>query len=210
MSTSPKAKSRTTFFELREETDAFSTSVMQMIAKMVRQGAGARIPSENHQVYSHGRAWQHPANEYAATSEMHEQRAEFETSFDDIVHGDFEVIPRMVTTLVTQFNDAMARMMYQNIAEVCEANGQTVDARGRPFAEAFLEMFQKIEFGVDRDGTVSMPELHVGQNPAKLIAELEAMPKEFHEEFKRLKQEKIDKALAEEAARRSKFKTRSE
>jgi len=197
-----------TFFEMREEGQAFVESVTRLMGQLIRQRTGDRIPVENHQVYTHGRTWRHPANEQASVGQMQTHGAEFVTPFEDVVRGDFNVVPRLIASMVQQFDDAAARMLYEGMAEMCEASGQVVDGRDRPFPKAFMEAFRKIEFGVDRDGNVSMPEIHVGS--MKMVEQLQAMGEEYQAEFERLKQEKVERAQAAERERLARFKTRTE
>lgn len=193
-----------TFFEMRQEGEAFVSSVTKLVGQLIRQKTGERIPLENHQAYNHGRTWRHPANEHATTGEMQTHGAEVITPFDDVLNNDFSIVPRMIGSIVQQFDEANARMLYETLAEVCEANGQTVDARDKPFPEAFMEAFRKLEFGVDRDGNPSLPEIHVGS--MKMVEQLQAMGEEYQAEFERLKQEKMDRARQAEAERRNRFK----
>lgn len=204
MTNGPKYWPAVTFFEMREEGDAFTASITRLVGKLSRAKAGERIPMENHQAYSHGRTWRHPANEQATTTEMQTHVAEFQTPFDDIVNNDFGIVPRMLTSMVQQFDEAAARMLYESVAEICETKGQTVDARDKPFPEAFMEAFRKLELGVDRDGNPSLPEIHVGS--MELVEQLQAMSEEYHAEFERLKEEKMERARQAEAARRGRFK----
>ena len=106
--------------------------------------------------------------------------------------------------MVQQFDESMARMLYETVSAACEESGQVVDGRDIPFPQAFLEGFKKIELGVDRNGNVSMPEFHVGS--LDMVKQLEAMPPEFQAEVERVKAEKIAKALEVEAERKKKFK----
>jgi hypothetical protein len=200
-----EAKARVSFFDMAEESNGFSSSMNKMIAEFIAKSAGERIPAANHQVFSHGRQWTHPAHENAIPGVMQEHSAEMVMPFADIVGGDFKLVHRLVLQMVKAFNDSMARMLYETLGAACEQSGQIVDGRDKPFPEAFLEGFKKIEFGVDRDGKVSMPEIHVG-NP-DMIKQLEAAPPEFQAEVERVKAEKIAKALEVEADRKKKFKS---
>ncbi len=204
MASQPKHTPQVTFFEMREEGDAFELALTRLIAKLIRQKTGERIPLENHQMYSHGRTWRHPANEHAMTGEMQTHGAEVVTPFDDFLSNDFGIVPRMIQSIVQQFDEAHARMLYETMAQVCESTGQTIDARDKPFPEAFMEAFKKVELGVDRDGNPSLPEIHVGS--MKMVEQLQAMGEEYQAEFERLKQEKMDRARAAETERRSRFK----
>lgn len=201
-----RERQRFSFFEMREESGGFTSSVNKMIAEFIGQRAGERIPRTNHQVYSHGREWSHPAHEHAIPGEMREHSAEMVMPFSDIVGGDFRLVHRLVIQVIQQFDESMARMLYETVSAACEESGQVVDARDMPFPQAFLEGLKKIEFGVDRDGKVSMPEFHVGS--AEMVKQLEAMPAEFQAEVERVKAEKTAKALESEAQRKRKFKGR--
>lgn len=204
MAKQPNSTSQVTFFEMREEGEAFVSSVTRLVGQLVRHKAGSRIPLENHQAYSHGRTWRHPANEHATTGEMQTHGAEVTIPFDAVINNDFSVVPQMIQSIVQQFDEAYAQMFYNTISEVCEATGQTVDAREKPFPEAFMEAFRKLEFAVDRDGNPSVPEIHVGS--MEMVEQLKAMGNDYQAEFERLKQQKMDSARAAEAERRNRFK----
>lgn len=113
----------------------------------------------------------------------------------------------MIASVVKQFDEAAAKMLYSTVAEICDATGQTVDAKGKSFPDAFLEAFRKLEFVVGRDGTVSLPEIHVGN--MDMVKQLESMGEEYHREFERLKEEKVAHAKAQEAIRKAKFRRRN-
>ncbi len=100
-------------------------------------------------------------------------------------------------------------MLYGTLSETCDEHGQTVSVDPeKGFPAAFLEMLEKIEFSVDRQGNVSLPEMHVGaEMGAKLIAQLEAQPQEFKDQIELVKARKSSDALEREASRKAKFLT---
>ena len=118
-----------------------------------------------------------------------------------------QLIPRFVTHLTEQLQRQFSQMMYATMGEACEVSGNTVSAANAgSFPAGFMEAMRKIEFGVDREGNVSLPAIHVGSNAEKMIAELEAQPPEYHEEIERLKAEKSAAALQREKERKAKFR----
>ena len=73
-------------------------------------------------------------------------------------------------------------------------------------AEAFLEVLEKIEFMADRNGKVSMPELHVGSEVgSRLLALKDNAPPGFNEKVEALQARKIQEAKAREVQRKAKF-----
>lgn len=197
-----------TFFEMADEASGFERAFTKAISVLKRGGMQSMIAEENIQRFSHGKRWNHRANPHTVDGEMQTMSVEWATPFQEIVDGDLTLIPRAIQSISEQMHGAQMRMMYKTLSDVCDANGQTVDvAASGSNAAAFLDMLRKIEFGVDRDGNVSMPQIHAGHQAAeKMIADLEAQPPEFAAEVERLKAEKSEAALARERERRSKFK----
>ncbi|MBX9803743.1 MAG: hypothetical protein K2Y04_13415 [Caulobacteraceae bacterium] len=201
-------KERRTFFEMPLEVDGFDQAFTLAVSALKRGSMQSIVADENVQRFSHGRRWNHRASPHTTDGEMQTMSVEWETPFQDIVDGDLTLIPRAVDSIAKQMQATQMRMMYQTISDVCDVNGQTVSvAETGSNAAAFLEMLRKIEFGVDRDGNVAMPEIHAGSEAArKLIADLEAQPPEFAAEIERITTEKSEAALARENERKKRFK----
>jgi hypothetical protein len=103
------------------------------------------------------------------------------------------------------------RTLYETVSSAVQEVGNVVDAKGKPTPDVFLEMLRKIEFGVNRRGEVTRPEIHVHPETAPgLIKALEDAGPAFQAEVDRLTAEKEAEALAREARRKARFKTRSE
>ncbi len=202
------ASERRTFFEMPLEVAGFDRAFTLTLSALKRGNMQSMVAEENIQRFSHGRRWNHRANPHTIDGEMKTMSVEWETPFQDIVDGDLTLIPKAVDSITKQMQATQMRMMYQTISDVCDVNGQTVSvAETGSNAAAFLEMLRKIEFGVDREGNVAMPQIHAGSEAAsKLIAELEVQPPEFAAEVERIKTEKTEAALARERERKSRFK----
>ncbi len=135
--------------------------------------------------------------------------AEINVSFNDIIDNNLNKIPEAISQVLETFRQQFAAALYSTISEACERSGNVVSAQtAGSFAASFMDAIKKIEFGVNRDGKVSLPEIHIGHDPQEIIAELEAQPPEYHLEFERIKSEKIAEALERETIRKSRFKQR--
>lgn len=198
-----------TFFEMRREAQGFDQALAEVIRSVKRGGVEHMVSEQNIQRFTHGRRWNHRSNPHTVDGEMQTISVEGETPFAGIVEGDLSLIPRMIRNIAEQMTAAQTRMLYETLTKSCDDHGQTVSASELGNAAAFLAMLRKIEFGVDRDGNVSMPQIHAAPGTAKaMIAALEAQPPEFKAEVERIKAEKSEEALVRERLRLSRFKSK--
>lgn len=198
-----------TFFEMRREAQGFDQSLAEIIRSVRRGGVEDMVSEQNVQRFTHGRRWNHRSNPHTVDGEMQTLSAEGSTPFAGIVEGDLTLIPRMINSIAAQMTAAQMRMLYDTLSKSCDENGQTVSAAELGNAAAFLAMLRKIEFGVDRDGNVSMPQIHAAPGTAKaMMAELEAQPPEFQAEVEWIKAEKSKEALERERLRLSRFRSK--
>ena len=100
-----------------------------------------------------------------------------------------------------------AQMLYSTVGAACDQTGNTVDAKAEGSLEnAFMAMMEKVQFSVDKNGKVNLPEVHVAPYiGARMIAALEATPPEYKERLEALKARKIEEALGREVERKAKF-----
>lgn len=202
-----KPNLRVEFFEMQTESAAVLSALLKVLRAIQNQAINQRLSEENTLHFTHGEKWTSRANPYAHDSGFQAHSVEWVTPFQELVDGDLSLIPRFVAHMSKEFERSLMEMMYTTVDKACEASGNIVDAKELGSLSAgFLEMMRKIEFGVDRDGNVSMPEIH-SPNPEKLVHELEAQPPEYHAEVQRVKDEKIQAALTREQERKRKFKS---
>jgi hypothetical protein len=199
---------RPLFFSFDEEVKAFRRSETDVMRQMQQKFINERISTNNQERYTHGHSWVHRANQEIAPGAINLLSAEFTIKFRDVVQGNLDIIPTTLIQAVASLNRQLMESLYKTLSDACDKTGNVVSTKETgSFAASFMEMFSRIDFGVDHDGNVSLPEIHTGEDPAKLIAELEAQPPEFHAEFQRLKAEKTEQALEKEALRKSRFKS---
>lgn len=200
---------RRTFFEMPVEASGFDRAFTDVLSSFKRGGMTSMLGEQNIQRFSHGRRWRHRTADRTSQGEMRTLAVEWSCPYQSVIDGDLDLIPQSFLTIISQMNEAQQRMIYQTLSDVCEENGQTVDAATlESNAAAFLEMLNRVEFSVDRQGNVSLPEIHAGEAAAKaMIKTLEAQPPEFSAEVERIKAEKTEAALARERERKGRFKS---
>jgi hypothetical protein len=195
-------------FERAGDEDAFETSVASLLVKMQTSSRQLFVSQQNVLRMNHGGTWVHAASDPEPDTSMHTISAEYSIPFKDIADNDLSLIARSILPLNEEMEKQFALNMYGMIGAAAEKVGNVVDAKSTgSIAASMLEILRKIELGVDRDGTVSMPQLHVGPEMAERIKkELKDVPPEIEAEIERVKAQKIQEALDREAERKAKFK----
>lgn len=170
------------------------------------------ISSNNIMSFSHGSGWKSdyphaPDNE----GSFQEHSSQTGIKFDEVVNHDVSVLRRNLEHFVKDISDQFQRSLFSVVSESTEKSGNIVSAKAHQSnAEAILAAFEKIEFGVDIDGHVSMPTVYMGGEGSveKTINELKAAGPQFEARFEAVKKQKIEKALADEQDRKSKYSTK--
>jgi len=181
--------------------------MVERMAESQKQLVQTMISPENVLHYSHGSSWKHPALPNAVDGEMETHSAEFAMSFRRIVDGDLSVMRESIEKVALQMKRQFAQSVYGLMSETCERSGNTVSTKeAGGLAEAFEHMLQKVEFGVDKKGNVSLPALHVA-DAAPMMAALESQTEQYGARIEALIKAKSESALAEEAARKARFES---
>lgn len=195
-------------FTFSEEIYSFDKSFTRLLGKVVENEQLQFISIENIQGYSHGINWQsHYASDPNEVSVMQKHSHEISIKFEDVINNEISVIRQTLQSLVQQMTSTFMRIMYEAVHESTEKTGNVVSAVGSgSYSAAFLEMLEKIEFGVDRDGNPTLPEIHAPPGVAeKIFAELSSQGPEFETKVEQIKKQKMHAAIEREEARRSKF-----
>jgi hypothetical protein len=160
------------------------------------------------QRFNHGSGWAYRANSESSPGNLQTVTTGWEVKFKDIINGDLSLIENSLSGVTEDMQRNFMKMMYATISESCDRSGNVVDAKqSGSIAAGFLEMLQKIELAVGRDGQVHMPEIHASPDMAKkIMAELKNQSPEFEKEVERIKAEKIALALQRESDRKARFK----
>jgi hypothetical protein len=199
-------------FERHEEDREFEASMASLMARMQDRSRKIFISEHNVLRMNHGANWVHSAREPDPGNTMHTISAEWMIPFKGIAENDLGLIAQTILPINEEMERQFARNMYGVIGAGAEKVGNVVNAKQTDsFSQSMLEMFRKIEFGVDRDGNVSMPQIHVGPDMyERIVNEMQNVPAEFTAEIEQVKAEKIQLALDRETERKAKFKRAAE
>lgn len=199
-------------FPDRKAGRAFNNKFTELVKQLLRRVVDSRISPENAHAFYHGQGWtQRRSDGSDMTTAVKGHSAETELKFDDVVGGKVFAITEQIRSIIAQMEDGFMRSLYETVSEAVEEVGNVVDAKGKPPTEAYLEMLRMIEFGVNRKGEVTRPEIHTDPETApKLMKALEDAGPEFHAEVDRVMAEKDADALFREEKRKARFKGRAE
>ena len=195
-------------FERISDDRAFENSVVKLLGQLQSRSRQMFISEQNTLHMNHGGAWVNAASNPEPDTSMHTISAELMIPYKDIADNDLGLIARSILPLSEEMEKQFAFNMYGMVNTAAEKVGNVVDARAAgSIAESMLEILRKIELGVDRDGNVSMPQIHVGPEMFERITkELENVPPDLKAEIERVKAVKVEAALQGEADRKAKFK----
>lgn len=204
----PKTQSPRVPFVSSERGREFQKEISKFFRDALDASVKEMVAPENVMQLRHGRTWTHSSDD-GEPGEIQVHTAQKELSFEDVAKNDMIAFRDFLVDMASQFRDELHRNMYSVVDASTAKSGNVVStAQEGSFPLAFLAMLKKIEFGVDSNGQVSLPSLHVGPGQAeKMIAELEAQGDEFRTEFESVKREKIEAALAKERDRLARFKS---
>jgi hypothetical protein len=194
-----------------KETRAIQDATTEAIAAVARSRVHELIPEDNVRQFMHGTGWSSPASPELGSDEMIRIEHVSTVNFSDIADHELSIISAAIREIANGMADKQIENMFQSVSKACDRSGNTVDAAQRSFPDAFMEMLEKIEFGVCADGEVSMPTVYVGPKMGdKIVEELKSQPPEYQARAEALIEEKKAAALAKEEARLSRFRTADE
>lgn len=200
-------KSKRAFFIDEIGTAAFNTAFTLMLAKFQKEVISQYISPGNTHRFRHDGDWEHPGAPETIGGGVQTHSAIVETQFQNLVDNDLGSIDRTAQHLIETMHRQFAQMLYSTVGAACDQTGNTVDAKAEGSLEnAFMAMMEKVQFSVDKNGKVNLPEVHVAPDiGARMIAALEATPPEYKERLEVLKTRKVEEALGREVERKAKF-----
>lgn len=197
-------------FALPDEAKAIDRGMMKLMDTLRETQRRQFVSERNVMRYQHGGRWHHPANSTATDVRNHRFETVWHIPYKGLVDNDLSLIRRSLNEMGTSMDEQFAMAMYAMVGDAAASVGNVVDAKAMgSIADSFLEMLRKVEVGVDRDGTISMPQLHVHPDTwVKMEEELGRQPPEFGAEVERIQAEKAAIAFEREAERVGRFKQR--
>ena len=189
------------------EGRAIREASRKLIDALAREELGRIVPQENNRYFRHGTGWTSPASTARAPDEAKLIRHEYSIHFADVVAHDLTIIPKSIRGIADGVASAQIGQIFEAVSESCDRTGNHVDGSERPFADTFMEMIEKIEFGVDANGEIEMPSIFAAPDQVdKMVASLESQPPEYQARAEALMAEKKKQALAREQERLARFK----
>ncbi|KAA8553763.1 hypothetical protein [Pseudomonas marginalis] len=192
----------------------------ELVMKAFMQVTGEKLSRAQREVgggddvqrFNHGGSWQsHNSYDPDRVDQMQTIAHQTRLRFEDILEGRLDVIERTVDEISNSMADSFAKAFYQMLSDTCEEHGNVVDASAGSLAEQMLKAIEQVEYSVDRDGQVSLPEFRMHPSVAKrLHSDPSLQDPALLARIEEVKKLKTAKALAAEAARKAKFRTREQ
>lgn len=209
MSNSKSTDPRLGGFSFGKLSDEFDDEFTNTVRTLCDTERAKVIPPENVAHYSHGQTWLElkPAGD-AVHSTFEEHSLEYGLPLGDIRSHRVKVIPEHVTSVVKGMTKQLMQMLYAKVGEGAEAVGNVVDAKefGSP-ALAFLEGLKRVQFGVDRAGNPSRPNMHLGKEAFEAFRrDAEKRGQAFQDKVDEITKQKEREAVERNKARLSRFK----
>jgi hypothetical protein len=166
------------------------------------------IPASNRQGLKHGRAWQTKYSDNPDdVHEVETQMTETAISLLLIADNDMTCLGELLVDLPKKMHGQFMRKMYELVENSTASTGNVVS--GKPFAESFVEMLERISFGTDRWGVPTLPELHIPPAMKEQFEEFIKRPDPaYSARMEKITEAKKKEALANEARRICRFKFR--
>jgi hypothetical protein len=196
-------------FSTRNEQRIFREMETELMGELREAKINTTLSPENIMRYHHGAGWHtHGVNEdIDDAGKFESQSLTTEIKFEDILNQRMDV-SAYFNKIADHVHGMQMRLLYKVVGESTDKSGNIVSTKVEgSIANSFLAMLRKIEFGVDRNGNVSMPQIHAGKEMSeKMLQELQAQGAEFQAEVEKVKAEKTAQALEREAERLARFK----
>jgi hypothetical protein len=195
-------------FTYTKESAAFLKSFAKEVSAKLDAFRSQFISAANIHAFNHGMRWQsHNSSTPEEISTLQLIKNEVTVEKSDLVEYNFDAINQTAINLANEMSAAFVKTMYSTISESCDKSGQLVDGAGRSFAESMLEMLEKLEFTVDRDGNPSIPSIHLNPDTyEKLKADPQLNDPKYKAKFDEIRVQKTTEALSREQARLAKYR----
>jgi hypothetical protein len=195
-------------FPFVAEDAAFIGSFAERVGQTLERLRGEYMSSENTQSFMHGVEWQ-PHNSSSPDEVSTLQRQSFYLSLpkEQIIEANVIALFQKADELAAEIDASTRQMLYTKVSEAAERVGNTVNAKSKAPAEAFYEMIQRLEFGVNRNGEPTRPQIHLGTEALQALRNdpLQGDPA-FAQKMEALIQSKMNDARARETERVARFK----
>lgn len=188
-----------------KESEIFAKSLNDFIVEENNKKMSAYLSEENMYTLHHGSSFGSSGDN---ESKLKEHAINIEFEYNDVRLYKIEQFYMFITNFIDQMSSQMTKTLYQTISDTCEKTGNIIDAKqdAMSFPDMFLEMIKKVEFSIDKNGKVVIPEVHLHpSNAKKIMAEIESQGEEYSNLIEKIKKEKSEQAIKKENERLLKF-----
>jgi hypothetical protein len=158
-----------TFFSYGRRQKLLSSAIHELLTQEIDKHRQRYIEDRNIFRYHHGREWLTSHDGDQSFSKMHEMGAETTIHYRDIIDHDLSIIERHIKHLASTFGAQFAANLYESVGEAADLAGNVVDLAGGDLESGLKKMLEKLEFGVNRYGKPTPPEMHVGSAVAEKL-----------------------------------------
>jgi hypothetical protein len=149
---------------------------------------------------SHGGSTRQVSEPKIVDTEMRRVDAMFEISRDAFLATDTVEFTDSMVKLFTSFHSQQKKHLFEVLDKTTDAVGNAIDAGGRNFWEAYIEMLEKTEMRFDKDGKHNN-ELYMHPDTAKKLENNPPTPEQI-ERIEKTIQAKRDEFYARKRTRR--------
>ena len=105
-------------------------------------------------------------------------------------------------------DNSIRQMLYSTVSESCDKHGNVIDAKEHDHtSEMILKMLEKMEFPLDENGELSLPQIHLGAElHDKLLKDYATRPANFDKALESLLETKKQEAIQREKERLERYK----
>jgi hypothetical protein len=185
---------------------AFMTSVTQLVREQVAERVEGVISQQNTLSFVHGGSF----STMPGAEPGHFQEFSYPVKFPlDAIRGSrATVLLDLTAELSENIAESQIKRLYEVVLDGAKSVGNAIPATpGRPIAEQFLEMAERVDYSVGEDGTVQVPSLHLHPTVAnRIIPELHAQEAQYADRMEDIRIRKTAEALERERVRVSRFR----
>lgn len=198
-------------FAFAKQVAEFNRANIADVSEALRRAQESLILPENMLRFEHGNAWRSKPMQFSdEKGELELHSSEHSIQFSDIVEHRLSLFETFKNELVAAMMTQFTHSIYEKLSAGAERVGNTMEIKATDnFAEKFLAMVESITFSVDRNGQVSMPQLHAGEEAfSRFQRDLTAVPAELKQRIEEAIARKSKEAIDAEALRIAKFRVR--
>lgn len=189
-----------------KESKEFNKSVNSFISDMCDQKMSLVSSPENRYTLHHGTSFTFSSIDNTESS-LTKHSITIEYKYEDVKNYKIEQLYNFIDNFIEQMSSQMMQTIYQTIGASCDKIGNVIDVKKEKIsiADAFLETLRKVEFGVDKHGKVTIPQIHIHPSQAKFIEELQAQDETYQQLIQDIQKEKSEQAIQKEKYRLAQF-----